>query len=183
MSDFDEAYEDDEAVFGDPYPALIETLRERSPGRLLDLGCGQGRNAVALAALGYEVTAVDASVVGVEQTTRAATDKGLTVQGVVADLAGYRIESAYDVVVMDMVLHSFDDEADRHRILDQIASGVAPGGVVYVVVPEPGPLVAELEAAFAPWPRTVTSIRHRLTSGEHAGEYTFTAFIAERTAP
>lgn len=180
MNDFDEAYEDDDAVFGDPYPALIDTLAQRAPGRLLDLGCGQGRNAVALAAAGYEVTAVDASAVGVDQTTLAAGDQGLVVQGVVADLAGYRIDSTYDVVLVDMVLHSFDDAADRQRILEQIALGVAPGGLVYVVVPEPGPLVDELEATFAAWDTTVTSIRHQLTGGEHAGEYTFVAVIAER---
>jgi SAM-dependent methyltransferase len=179
MSEFDEAYDDDHSVFGDPYPDLLGYFADRRPGRLLDLGCGQGRNAVPLAALGYDVTAVDGSAVGVAQTVRAAGERGLTVRGVAGDLRTFPIRGVYDVVLVDMVLHALTDSA-RRRVLADLRPAVEPGGTAYVVVPDPGPLVDEVIAALSPWPTAVREVQHRLTSGEHRGEYTFTAVIGER---
>lgn len=182
MNDFDEAYDDDRAVFGEPYPELIEYFVGRSPGTLLDLGSGQGRNAVALAAIGYDVTAVDASPVGVDQTVRAAAARGLTVRGVAADLTEYTITATYDVILIDMVLHSLDHRSDRRRLLEAVTRAVRPGGTAYIVLPEPGPLVDDVVEAMSPWPTSVQTVHHHLAEGEHAGDYTFTAVISERPA-
>jgi 2-polyprenyl-3-methyl-5-hydroxy-6-metoxy-1,4-benzoquinol methylase len=180
MNDFDEAYGDDHAVFGEPYPELMEYFESRCRGALLDLGSGQGRNAVALAAIGYDVTAVDASPVGVDQAVRTAAERGLTVRGVAADLTEYAITATYDVILIDMVLHSLDHGSDRRRLLEAVARAVRPGGTAYVVLPEPGPLVDEVVEALSPWPTTVQAVHHHLAEGEHAGDYTFTAVISER---
>lgn len=179
MNDFDEAYSDDEAVFGEPYPDLVAYFSGRPRGTLLDLGSGQGRNALALAALGYDVTAVDFSSVGVRQTVRTASDRGLTITGIAADLTDFPIRSTYGAVLVDMVLHALPDDA-RARLLPGLADAIEPGGCAYIVVPEPGPLVDEVTKVLAPWPTTVREIQHRLTEGEHRGEYTFVAVIAER---
>jgi SAM-dependent methyltransferase len=179
MNDFDLGYHDDRSVFGDPYPELLAYLSARGPGRLLDLGCGQGRNAVALAALDYEVTAIDASAVGVDQTVRDATGRGLTVRGVVADLTDYPLRGSYAVVLVDMVLHGLDDD-DRPPLLTAVRGAIAPGGTAYVVVPDPGPVVQQVTEALSPWPTTIQSIHHHLPDGEHAGDYVFTAVIGER---
>jgi SAM-dependent methyltransferase len=180
VNDFDDAYADEPGLFGDPYPELIEYFASRTRGRLLDLGSGQGRNAVALAGLGYEVTAVDASAVGVRQTVDAAAPRGWPVSGLVADLTDFPIRATYDVILLDMVVHAVDDGPVRQRLLHEVATAVAPGGTAYVVVPEPGPLVDEITAALSPWPTTVRHVHHHLSSGEHRGDYTFTAVIGER---
>ncbi len=60
-----------ENLFGEPYPELIDFFTaypER--GKLLDLGYGQGRNAIPLARMGYEVTGIDISRVGIEQMNK-----------------------------------------------------------------------------------------------------------------
>ena len=48
-----------ENLFGEPYPELIDFFTNyRNKGRLLDLGCGQGREAIPVARLGFEVTGI-----------------------------------------------------------------------------------------------------------------------------
>ncbi|RXV63781.1 methyltransferase domain-containing protein [Fusibacter sp. A1] len=57
----------EENYFGDPYPGLEAFFKAYSPkGKVLDLGCGQGRDSLFLAGLGYEVVGVDHSKVGIE---------------------------------------------------------------------------------------------------------------------
>jgi len=54
--------------------------------RTLDVACGAGRNALFLATNGYDVTAVDISVVGLDRGRRVATERGLSVDWLYADL-------------------------------------------------------------------------------------------------
>jgi SAM-dependent methyltransferase len=72
---------------------FLVSVTERIPkGRVLSLGEGEGRNAVHLASLGYDVTAVDVSDVGLEKARRLATERDATLSTVAADLAAYTIE-------------------------------------------------------------------------------------------
>src|SRR6185503_12506098 len=57
----------------------------RPPGKALDIGTGEGRNALFLAAEGWEVTAFDISDVAVKLTREAADRKGLKLSALVAD--------------------------------------------------------------------------------------------------
>jgi len=67
--------------------ALLATWLPRLPrGRALDVACGAGRNALFLAANGYEVTALDISAVGLDRGRRAAAEHGLGVDWLCADL-------------------------------------------------------------------------------------------------
>ena len=78
-------YYQTENLFGKPYPELIEFFAEYSKrGKVLDLGCGQGRDAITLARLGYTVVGIDKSKVGVEQMNRIAEAESLTVTGKVS---------------------------------------------------------------------------------------------------
>ena len=78
----------DGAYEGRPHPtALLATWLPRLPrGRALDVACGAGRNALFLAANGYEVTALDVSVVGLARGRRAAAERGLSIDWLCADL-------------------------------------------------------------------------------------------------
>ena len=55
---------------GEPNRFVVDELRDLPPGRALDAGAGEGRNAVWLATRGWQVTAVDFSAVGLETAPR-----------------------------------------------------------------------------------------------------------------
>ena len=67
MADYDKYYKTED-LFGEPYPELIDFFKIYEPkGKLIDLGCGQGRDSISLAKLGYNVTGIDNSKVGIDQ--------------------------------------------------------------------------------------------------------------------
>lgn len=59
---------------------LVAELAGSPPGRALDVGCGEGADAIWLAAAGWQVTGVDVSDVALERAAAAAGDAGVTVQ-------------------------------------------------------------------------------------------------------
>ena len=69
-------------------------------GRVLCLAEGEGRNAVFLAKLGYQVTAMDQSSVGLEKAQKFAAENGVTITTEVADLADYDLgNNTWDGIV------------------------------------------------------------------------------------
>ena len=75
----------DRVWFRDPNQFVAEALAELAPGDALDLACGEGRNALWLAGLGWRVTALDFSRVAVERGRRLAEEAGLAVDWQVGD--------------------------------------------------------------------------------------------------
>ena len=67
--------------------ALVTELAESPPGRALDVGCGEGADAIWLARAGWEVTGLDVSEVALERAAAAAREAGVTVHWVLADVA------------------------------------------------------------------------------------------------
>ena len=66
--------------------------------RLIDIGCGEGRNAVYFAKNGFNVDAPDKSSPGLQKTERYANDVGVRVNIIHADIFAYELEEVYDVV-------------------------------------------------------------------------------------
>jgi SAM-dependent methyltransferase len=94
-------YRDGGSVKLDPNQLLIDTVQGRKPGKALDLGIGQGRNALYLASQGWDVTGVDISDEGIAQANEAAKASGLDAKlhTQVADLYTWDFgENQYDLV-------------------------------------------------------------------------------------
>jgi SAM-dependent methyltransferase len=119
-------------LFGaEPNRFLVAEVAELSPGRALDLACGSGRNAVWLAARGWQVTGVDFSDVALEQARALAAEREVEVEWLEGDLLEWEpADRAYDLVV---VLYLQVPAAERRRILACAAAAVAPGGTLLVV--------------------------------------------------
>jgi len=124
-------YEKDE-YFGKPYPGLVEffsSYPERN--RLLDLGCGQGRDALFLGRIGYRVVGVDISDVGIQQLNTAAQKEKLQVKGLVADIYSFAISDEFDIVLLDSIFHFYKRDIDEEKgLLKRIIEEIKPGGLI-----------------------------------------------------
>ena len=151
---YDPLYREDRNVCGDPYPEFVRFFAEYSvcPAAVLDLGCGQGRDALMVARLGHDVLGVDISPTGIRQMVEVADAEGLSVQGHVADLTEYEIDRTYDIILLDRVLHMLAPQP-RAQLLGQAARRVKPGGHI-LIADQPGnmpSIVAVLREDASTW--------------------------------
>ncbi|GAA3133475.1 class I SAM-dependent methyltransferase [Planomonospora alba] len=131
---WDARYGGSERVWsGDPNVALVREVSDLAPGRALDLGCGEGADAIWLALRGWRVTAVDVSGVALERAARQAAEAGVAgrVDWQRHDLGVSFPEGEFDLVSAHF-LHSPEEGMPREKILRAAASAVAPGGVLLI---------------------------------------------------
>ncbi len=115
----------------EPNRFLVRETEGLVPGRVLDLACGEGRNALWLAARGWRVTAVDFSGVALERGRERAERDGLTVEWVEADVLRWAPpERGFDLVA---ILYLHLREAQLRPVLRRAADAVAPAGTLLVV--------------------------------------------------
>jgi SAM-dependent methyltransferase len=131
-ADWDRRYRGTELVWtAQPNRFVVEELGGLPPGRALDLGSGEGRNAVWLAEGGWQVTAVDFSSVALDKARRLAQARGVTVDWVLADLRGYRPEPGAYHLVLVAYLHL--SPLERVAVLAGAVAALAPGGTLLVI--------------------------------------------------
>ncbi len=129
---WDERYAGPELVWGaGPNCFVAQELAALPPGRAIDLGTGEGRNAIWLAERGFAVTAVDFSQVGLARAAGLAADRGVSVDWVHADLLDYQpTAGGYDLALVAYI----QLPADRLTALARTAaSALAPGGTLLAV--------------------------------------------------
>jgi len=102
-----------------------------TPGRALDLACGEGRNAVWLAERGWQVTGIDFAEVAIERARRLAADRGVTVDFSVADV----LDAPFDAGAYDLVLLAYLQLPPHQRaiVLERAAEALRPGGTFLLV--------------------------------------------------
>jgi SAM-dependent methyltransferase len=127
---WDDRYARNDCTYGrKPNAFVAAEARGRLPAgaEVLDLGAGEGRNAVHLAREGYRVTAVDASAVGLEKARDWARGEGLAIDLVQADVQAWAPGRTWDAAVVTF-LHL--DPKGRRDLYALIRSALRPGGVL-----------------------------------------------------
>lgn len=114
----------------EPNAWVAQTLAHLEPGAAVDLGAGEGRNALWLASLGWEVTAVDYSAVGLATGAGRAADLGLDVNWVKADATTWVSPDLVDLVLVSYLQLP---AADLSRAIGAAAGYLAPGGTLALV--------------------------------------------------
>jgi len=100
---------------------------------VLDVGCGHGRHSLELARRGFRVTGVDLSEPSLEVARRAASDEGLEVAFVRADMRDIAFEGHFEVAInMFTAFGYFEDDADHARTLSGIARALRVGGSLLI---------------------------------------------------
>jgi 2-polyprenyl-3-methyl-5-hydroxy-6-metoxy-1,4-benzoquinol methylase len=115
----------------EPNQFLVQEVADLPPGRVLDVACGEGRNAIWLASRGWQATGVDFSTVAIDKARRAADERGVTVTWAAADLAEWApAAESFDLVI---VFYLQLPPEERRPVYRRMATGVAPGGTMLVV--------------------------------------------------
>jgi SAM-dependent methyltransferase len=110
---------------------LAERAADLPPGRALDLGCGEGADALWLAGRGWAVTAVDISQTALARARAEAARRGLVVDWRQQDLAGPLPSGPYDLVSAQFLQSPVPFA--RVDVLRRAAAEVAAGGLLLVV--------------------------------------------------
>ncbi len=129
---WDSRYADSELVWStEPNVFVRREVEGMIPGRALDLGTGEGRNAIWLAEQGWDVTGVDFSEAGLAKAERLAGSRDVRVTWVLADLLEFEPEpGAFDLVLL-VYLHLPAEW--RRTVLVRAAAALAPGGTLLIV--------------------------------------------------
>ena len=124
---WDERFSGLEYVYGtEPNDFLVAVASQIPQGKVLCLADGEGRNGTYLASLGYEVVAVDGSMVGLKKAQKLAQEKQVKITTIHADLADFVIESqAWDGIV-SIFCHL--PTALRGKVYRQAVQGLKPNG-------------------------------------------------------
>jgi SAM-dependent methyltransferase len=130
--DWDRRYSQPDLLWSaTPSRFLVEEAAELATGRALDLACGEGRNSLWLAELGWHVTAVDYSSVAIAKARDRAASAGAEIDFVCADLLDYAPEDrAYELV---LVLYLQLPAEQRRFVLSRAEAAVAPGGIFLLI--------------------------------------------------
>jgi len=97
--------------------------------------CGQGRDSIFLASSGYKVTAVDNSETGVNQMIKKSEKSEIKLEGIVEDIFKLKLDKKFDVILFDMILHSFD-QSQQIKILKKYSHYLEKNGMFCIVFPD-----------------------------------------------
>lgn len=122
---WDSKYSDTKYVFGKKPAKFLAQNYDYIPAeaKVLDMGMGEGRNAVFLARKGYKVTGVDISSVAVKKSKMLADEYGVRINTIVASMNKYKIsDGAYDAIICFYYV-------DR-KLHERMLSWLKPGGIL-----------------------------------------------------
>lgn len=120
-----------EYIFGTTPNRFLESQAAEIPGgaKVLDVACGEGRNAVWLAQRGCAVTGLDISPLALDKARRLAADHAVTVDWQLGDLREFRwADGAFDAIVCIFI--QFASPAERAQLFEGFRRALKPGGVL-----------------------------------------------------
>lgn len=192
---WDERFGAEGFVYGREPNDFLRAEAHRIPkGRVLCLAEGEGRNAVFLAGLGHDVTAVDFSLEGLRKTALLAKERNVKVTTIHADLATF--EPELDAFTGVVAIFAHLPPPVRQRVLGWIPHALRPGGVFITEVYSPKQLafgtggprdvallvgVETLKAELSLQVEVAQEVERYIDEGSlHSGQSATTQFVASR---
>lgn len=120
VTDYEERYKSEDYYWGVKPSNMCLRILELMPPikslRVMDIGCGEGKDAVFLARCGYEVSAFDVTDTGIEKTKRLAEKANVYVDVFKANILDFRLERNYDILFSSGVFHYIRPELRKEII-------------------------------------------------------------------
>jgi len=136
-TNYEKWYEGDDYYWGikpgDFLDELITLSPPSSKKKVLDIGCGEGKDAVYMAQKGYEVSAFDLTENGIRKTLALAGNRGVKINAYVDDINTFNINEQYDIIYSTgTVQYLFDENKEKFfKMLEKITR---PDGIVFINV-------------------------------------------------
>lgn len=113
-TNYENWYAGDDYFWGtEPAELCYELIKLVSPGKgvkVLDIGCGEGKDAVFMAKQGYEVYAFDITENGIAKTKRMAKENGVEINAFIADVNDFSIDETFDIIYSTGTIQYLDDD-------------------------------------------------------------------------
>jgi tellurite methyltransferase len=131
--DYDKLYQSSAQALGEPTQVFIDFFEQQKGKylRVLDIGCGQGRDALFIARMGHSVVGVDLSPNGIRDLINDANRESLDIEGIVADIVTSAPSGEFDVVLIDRTLHMLPEQ-ERLEVLERLIVTVPKSGWVLI---------------------------------------------------
>lgn len=140
---WDERYRSQSRLWsGKPNPYLVSEVSGLEPGAALDVGCGEGADAIWLAGQGWEVTGADISAVALDRAREHADEAGPGIAARIRWLATDMLRWIPDPEAYDLVTAHYVHvpPAVREELFGRMAAAVRPGGTLLIVGHHPSDL-------------------------------------------
>ena len=191
---WDSHYAGIQTPWAEPDPLFVAEAEQLTPGKALDLGCGEGASSLWLAAHGWDVTAVDFAASGIATLERLASQRNIKLIGVVADILDYTPVPKFDLVTLGY-MHLEPEK--RRRMHAVAAAALKPGGVLIYLgfdrdsdlshVDFPHELIATQAELLAEMPglafERMETVAHQMNFGDGPVAYPVMVARAVRTMP
>ena len=132
MTEYEKRYEADDYYWGiEPSQMCYEIMKIKpsiKPLRLLDIGCGEGKDAVFFAKNGYIVSAFDIADAGLDKAKKLAEMHNVNVNFFKANVCDYRLDNEFDIIFSSGVLHYIPDEL-RKEFFENIKNHTSLNGL------------------------------------------------------
>ncbi|WP_148569457.1 tellurite resistance methyltransferase TehB [Leclercia adecarboxylata] len=133
MTVFDENYFTEKYGMTRTHSEVVYSAGIVKPGKTLDLGCGNGRNSLYLAANGFDVTAWDKNANSIDNIESIKAKEGITnLQTAIQDLNTLRFDGKYDFILSTVVLMFLQAETIP-GLIDNMQRCTKPGGYNLIV--------------------------------------------------
>ena len=164
VTDYDERYRNEGYYWG-LMPNricydIMKIIPPVKPDRVLDIGCGEGKDAVFFAKCGYDITAFDISEQGIEKAKRLAEHNKVEINFFKADILDYRPDTEFDIIFSSGVFHFLPDDK-RNEICSVLKAHTKKNGINALNVFVKKPFITR-----APDKTRDESKRHPWCSGE-----------------
>jgi len=146
--DYDKLYGETREALGPPTKTIVDFFDryDRQKARILDVGCGQGRDALFIARLGHIVTGVDISPNGIRDLMAAAHRQELSIEGIVANIVTFEPQDEFDVILLDRTLHMLP-RSERLSVLNRLMARVGRSG--WLLIADEASNIADFQSVIA----------------------------------